>query len=159
MADQHNPGSSGVFRAIVASARKFTRALTGEDEHPELTPEQEELGNQIARSLIAGKLGDVYALGSADFQQRHDRVQFESQWRDTLGSRGTLTGFEVSSAGNIELAFIPGLEHVSQDHFRVFIEIAFATPDIPLEDERAFAIAVVFVDDGGATKLAAIHTR
>jgi hypothetical protein len=159
VAEQDRLGSSGVFTLIVESARKFKRALTGEEEETELSLEHSELGYQVGRALIAGKLGEVYALGTADFQQRNDRVQFESRWRDTLGSRGTLTGFDVASAGAIELAFIPGLEHVAQEHFRVFIEIAFSTPEIPLDDERAFIIGVVFVDDGGATKLGAIHTR
>lgn len=146
-----------MFAAIVMSARKFKRALTGEDE--ELLPEHEELGNQVARAMIAGKLGDIHALGSADFQARTDRVQFESQWADTLGARGSLTGFEVSNPGSIELQFIPGLENMPQDRFRVFLEIAFGTPEVPLDDERAFVVGAVFVDDNGVTKLGAIHTR
>ncbi len=157
MADRDRLGSSGVFNAIVLSARKFKRALTGDDE--ELSAEHEELGNLVARALVAHKPGDLYAMGSTELREHVDRMQFESQWRDILAGRGALTGFEVSNPGKIDLAFIPGLENVPQERFMVFLEIAFSTPEIRLDDERAFVIGVVFVDEGGITRLAAIHSR
>jgi hypothetical protein len=155
MADK--PGSSGVFKAIVMSARRFKRAITGTEE--ELTPEMEEIGNSIAQAFVAGRLDDVFALGTAAFQERTPREQFSARWSDTIRERGTLTGFEVSNFGAIDLAFIPGLEEVAQTELVAFLEIAFSTPTAPLDDEKAFVVGAVLLRDGGKIRIGALHTR
>ena len=158
MAEQpFRPGSSGVFKALVESAKKLTRAVTGGDE--ELPPEAQELGEKIAQAFVAGRFADVHALGTPGFQARSPRESFVSTWRDATRERGPLTGFEVNDAGQIDLGFIPGLEEVPQSSFVAFLEIAFSTPTVPLTADNAFAIGAILLDDGGTLRLGAMHAR
>lgn len=156
MADKNDRlGSSGVFKAIVDGARKVKRAVTGGD--PELPPEVLEIGNEIARAFISGRFADVHAMGTQGLQHKTTREQFVASW--SYAVRGPLTGFEVANSGQIDLGFIPGLEDVPQEQFVAFLEIAFSSPGVPLEDPKAFVIAVVLLDEGGHVRLGAIHTR
>jgi len=61
--------------------------------------------------------------------------------------------------GQIDLAFIPGLEEVPQEQFVAFVEIRFSSIDVPVEDEKAFTIGVVMLDDDDEVRLGAIHAR
>jgi hypothetical protein len=155
-ADRFRPGSSGVFKVLVDSARRVKRAVTGGDE---LTPEVEELGTKIGQAFVALRIADVHELGTPGFQVRSPRDRFIVSWTEAIRERGPLTGFEVSSAGDIELAFIPGLEDVPQSAFVAFVEIVFSTPQTPLDDERAFAIGAIVLDDAGTLALGALHAR
>jgi hypothetical protein len=158
MADEKDSlGSSGVFKAIVASARKFKRAVTGADE--ELSPVANELASTVARAFIAGRFEDVHALGTRGFQERTDRARFVTTWSDAATARGPFTSFEIASVGSIDLGFIPGLEEVPQSQFQAFLEIRFSTPAVAIDDDAAFAIAVVLLDEGGATRIGALHAR
>jgi hypothetical protein len=150
-------GSSGVFKAIVDSARKFKRAVTGGDE--ELPPEADALGNKIAQAFVGGKFADIHALGTPSLQKRSTRDQFVASWRDAIRDRGPFTGFEVANAGQIDLGFIPGLEETPQSQFVAFLEIAFSSPDVPLDDDKAFTVGVVLLDEGGQVRLGALHLR
>lgn len=159
MGDQRDKlGSSGVFKAIVESARKFNRAITGGGDS-ELTPEAHELGSKIGRAFIAGRFADVHEMATPGLQGRSGREQFVASWRDAVRDRGPFTGFEVSDAGKIDLGFIPGLEEVPQSQFVAFLEIAFSSPDVPIEDRQAFAIGAVLLDEGGQVRLGALHSR
>jgi hypothetical protein len=159
MADQSDRlGSSGVFKAIADSARKFKRAVTGADD-VELTPVAHELGDTIARAFVAGRFADVHALGTTTFQQRNARDQFVARWLDAAQARGPFTSFAVANAGTIDLGFIPGLEEVAQEQFAAFIEITFSSPTIPLDDDKAFAVAVVLLNEGSDVRLGAVHAR
>jgi hypothetical protein len=151
------PGASGVFQAIVMSARKFKRAVTGGDE--ELSHEAYELGEQIARAFVAHKFTEVYSLGTPGFQVRSPHEGFVASWSQAVRERGPLTGYEVSNAGPIDLGFIPGLEEVPQSSFVAFVEIVFSTPSVPLDDERAFAVGAILLDDAGSLRLGALHAR
>lgn len=157
MSERDKLGSSGVFKAIVASARKFKRAVTGADD--ELAPEVEEIGNSVARAFIAGRFGDVYLMTSPLVQRRLERGAFESQWGAAVAGRGPLTGFEVTNVGQIDLGFIPGLEETPQAEFVAFLEVAFSSPDIPLDHEKAFVVGVVILDQGQGLRIGALHTR
>ena len=158
MADQNDRlGSSGVFKAIADSARKFKRAVTGAED--ELTPVTHELGEAIARAFVANRFADVHALGTRSFLQRTAREAFVDRWLEAARARGPFTSYEVSNAGDIDLAFIPGLEEISQEQFAAFIEITFATPAIPIEDDKAFAVAVVLLHEDGEVRLGALHAR
>jgi hypothetical protein len=58
VADQRDRlGSSGVFKVIVDSARKFKRAVTGGDD--ELTPEAHAFGDKIAQAFVVGRFADA----------------------------------------------------------------------------------------------------
>jgi hypothetical protein len=149
-------GSSGIFKIIVDGAKKISRAVTESD--VELSPEANELAVAIAQAFIAGRFADIHALGTPPFQSRTNADAFAATWRATVGDR-TLTGFSVTDAGHIDLAFIPGLEEVSQDDFAGFAQISFSTPGAKLEDERAFAIAAVLLDHDGRVRLGALHAR
>lgn len=155
-AQRERLGSSGIFKIIVDGAKKLSRAMTDSD--VELTPEANELAVAIGQAFIAGRFADIHALGTPPFQQRASAESFAASWRATVGGR-TLTGFSVSDAGDIDLAFIPGLEEVSQDDFAGFAQITFSTPEATLEDERAFAIAAVLLDHDGRIRLGALHAR
>ena len=158
MAEQpFQPGSSGVFKALVESAKKLKRAVTGGDE--ELSPEAEKLGERIAQAFVAGRFSDVHALGTPGFQARTPRESFVRTWQDATRERGPLTGFEVNDAGNIDLGFIPGLEEVPQASFVAFLEIAFSTPNVPLTADNAFAIGAILLAEGGTIRLGALHAR
>lgn len=157
MKDDQRPGNSGVFRAIVDSARKIKRAVTGGEQ--ELDPRATELGEKIAQAFVAGRFEDVHKMGTPGFQARLGRQPFVERWRDAVRERGTLTGFEISDAGAIDLGFVPGLEDVPQSQFLGFVQIAFSDPQTSLEDERAFTIGAVLVVYEGLPLLGAIHKR
>ena len=147
-----------MFKAIVEGARTLKRAVTGGD--PELPAGALEVGHAIARAFVAGKFADVYALGTEHLHQTGTREQFVERWREAVKTRGPFTGFEVESVGHIDLGFIPGLEGVPQDQFVGFLELAFSSPLIAVDDPLAFVVGVVLLDaGGGAIKLGAIHTR
>ena len=150
-------GSSGVFKAIVDVSRKIKRALSESDR--ELSPEAEEIGHRIAQAFIAGRFGDVYALGTPSFQQTHRRDRFDAGWVDAAEPHRPLTGFAISDFGPIDLAFIPGLEEVPQSQFVAFIEITFSSIDVPVDDPKAFTIGVVLLDHDGELRMGAIHAR
>ena len=86
------------------------------------------------------------------------RATFENRWADAVRDRGPLTGFSITNAGQIDIGFIPGLEEVPQADFEAMVQITFSSPNIPLEDEKAFTIAVVLLDDNGTTLIGAMHT-
>ena len=151
-------GSSGVFKAIVEGARKVKRALTDSDAE-ETDGAIQDVGDRIAQAFIAGRFGDVHALGTAGFHERHPGPKFVESWRDAVQERGPLTGFEVADAGYIDLGFIPGLEDTPQDQFVALLEIAFSTPDIPVEDDKAFVLGAVLLDEGQGVRLGALHKR
>ncbi|HEY5926993.1 MAG TPA: hypothetical protein VIV11_35140 [Kofleriaceae bacterium] len=149
-------GSSGIFKVIVEGAKKLKRAVTESD--AELSPAANLLAVTIGQAFIAGRFGDVHALGTPPFQNRTSKEAFESSWRATLAGR-TLTGFSITDAGHIDLGYVPGLEEVSQDDFVGFAQITFSTPEAKLEDEKAFAIAAVLLDHDGTIRLGALHAR
>ena len=154
--EEKRHGSSGIFKVIVDGAKKLKRAVSEAD--VELTPEANRLAVSIGQAFIAGRFGDVHALGTPPFQQRNSKDTFESSWRTSVGDR-VLTGFSIIDAGHIDLGYVPGLEEVSQDDFVGFAQITFSTPDAKLEDEKAFAIAAVLLDHDGVVRLGALHAR
>lgn len=140
------------------SARKLKRAMSDTDD--ELPPVADELGTKIAQAFIAGRLGDVHSLGTPTFRERTRREPFEQSWREAVERQGgTLTGFEVSNAGAIDLGFIPGLEEVAQTQFVAFVEIVFSTPAHPLDHDDAFTIGAVLLDEGQGPRIGALHAR
>jgi hypothetical protein len=150
-------GSSGVFKAIVDTARKFTRAVTGGDH--ELPPAAHELGDKVAQAIVANRFGEVHALSTRAVQQRTPRDAFESRWRDAVKHLVPFTGFAVSDAGEIDLAYIPGLEDIPQSQFVAFLEIAFGTVAVPVEHKDAFTVGAVLLDDDGVLRVGALHTH
>ena len=149
-------GSSGIFKVIVDGAKKLKRAVSEGD--AELSPEANQLAVSIGQAFIAGRFGDVHALGTPPFQKRTSREVFEASWRATVANR-VLTGFSITDAGHIDLGYVPGLEEVSQDDFVGFAQITFSTPEVKLEDEKAFAVAAVLLDHDGVVRLGALHAR
>jgi hypothetical protein len=154
---QDRLGSSGVFKVLVDGARKVKRAVTGGD--PELPPGTLEIGQQIAQLFVSRNLDAVHALGTPMFQELHPRKEFVPRWRHAIEDKGPLTSFEVSNIGHIELGFIPGLEEVPQEQFVAFLELAFSTPTVPLDDDKAFVVGIVLLDNAGKTQVGAIHIR
>ncbi|MEJ7598351.1 MAG: hypothetical protein WKG01_10610 [Kofleriaceae bacterium] len=152
MAEQQPPGASGVFKSIADGARKLKRAIS----EPSVTTEH---GHDIGEALVAGRIEDIHALGTPAFQERNPRDAFCARWRETVLERGPFTGFDVSDAGTIDLVYIPGLEEVPQAQFVAFLQVLFASASVPLDDDKAFAIGVLLVDEDGTTKLGAIHAR
>jgi hypothetical protein len=150
-------GSSGVFKVIVDVSRKIKRALS--EGEVELSPAAEEQATQIAQAFVAGRFADVYAMGTPGLQQATRRDRFESSWVDAAEPHRPLTGFQISNLGQIDLAFIPGLEEVPQSQFVAFAEIRFSGIDLPVEDEKAFTVGVVLLDHDGALRVGAIHAR
>lgn len=150
-------GSSGVFKAIVDVSRKIKRAITEDDS--ELSPEVEDMAHKIAQAFVAGRFADVYAMGTPRLQQASRRESFEQSWTDSAEEHRPLTGFRVADHGQIDLAFIPGLEEVPQSEFAAFLEIAFSGIDVPVEDPNAFTVGVVLLDHDGELKIGAIHRR
>jgi hypothetical protein len=146
-----------MFKVIVESARKFKRAIS--ESGDELDPVAEQFGTAVAQALIAGRFGDVHAMMTPGQQQRTPRDTFESRWRDDVRERGSLTGFELANAGSIDLGFIPGLEDVPQSEFVAFVEIAFSTPTVPLDDDKVFVIGVVLLSHAGEIRVGALHAR
>lgn len=149
-------GSSGIFKIIVDGAMMLKRAVSEGD--AELSPEANELAVAIGQAFIAGRFADVHALGTPPLRERSSADAFAASWRSTVGDR-TLTGFSVIDAGHIDLAFIPGLEEASQDDFVGFAQITFSTPELKLDDDKAFAIAAVLLDHDGTVRLGALHAR
>ena len=78
---------------------------------------------------------------------------------DATRDRGPFTGFEASNVGEIDLGFIPGLEEVPQEQFVAFIEVAFSSPGFKIEDKKAFVVGAVLLDQDGAIRIGALHTR
>ena len=146
-----------MFKVLVDGARKVKRAVTGGE--PELPAGALDLGNHIAQLFVARNLDAVHALGTPMFQELHPRDEFVPRWRFAIDERGPLTSFEVSNIGHIELGFIPGLEQVPQEQFAAFLELAFSTPTVPLDDAKAFVVGVVLLDHGGEPRVGAIHIR
>jgi hypothetical protein len=156
VSDEKRLGSSGIFKVIVDGAKKLKRAVSEGD--MELSPEANDVAVSIGQAFIAGRFGDVHALGTPPFQKRTSRESFDASWRATLHGR-VLTGFTITDAGHIDLAYVPGLEEVSQDDFVGFAQITFSTPETKLEDEHAFSIAAVLLDHDGKIRLGALHAR
>ena len=141
-----------MFRAIVDGARRVKRALSESD--AELPDDVTEIGNEIGRCFITSRFSDIYVM-SAKVMKRTDVDRFVASWRDAVDGKGPFTRFEVSNAGAIELAFVPTLEDVPQEQFAGFLEISFANP----QQDDAFTIGAVLIDDGGVTRIAALHAR
>ena len=135
------------------------RALTPTAPNEELSPETRNLGEKIGQAFVAGRFADVYEMTTPAFQQHTSRAQFESSWRDATRDRGPFTGFEASNVGEIDLGFIPGLEEVPQEQFVAFIEVAFSSPGFKIEDKKAFVVGAVLLDQNGAIRIGALHTR
>jgi hypothetical protein len=149
-------GSSGIFKVIVDGAKKLKRAVS--EGGVELSPEAKDVAIAIGQAFITGKFGEVHALGTPPFQDRRSREDFIARWRATVGDR-TLTSFTITDAGHIDLAYVPGLEEVEQEDFVGFAQITFSTPEVKLDDERAFAVAAVLLDHDGKVRLGALHAR
>lgn len=147
-----------MFKAIVEGARKIKRALS-ESDVEELAPEHQEVGDKIAQAFIAGRYADVYEMGAPELRQRSKPDSFSTSWADTVKYYAPLTGYQVANAGEIELEYIPGLEEVPNERFVAFLEIAFSSPNVPVEDEKAFAIGVVLLREGNAIRVGAVHAR
>jgi hypothetical protein len=147
-------GSSGVFKIVV---EKIKRALSEGD--AELSPAVEEAATQIAQAFVAGRFGDVYAMATPGLQRTTRRDRFETSWVDAADPHRPITGYEISDLGQIDLAFIPGLEEVPQSQFMAFVEIRFSEVDVSVEDEKAFTVGVVLLDHDGEIKIGAIHAR
>jgi len=148
-------GQSGVFKALVG---RIKRAIT-EDDGTELSPEVDDVANKIAQAFIAGRFTDVYAMGTPRLQQATPRETFHQRWTEAAEEHRPLTGFQVSDHGDIDLAYIPGLEEVPQSQFVAFIEIAFASVDVPADHLKAFTAGIVLLDQDGEIKIGAIHRR
>ena len=155
MADERDlpPGASGVFKLIVDGARKLKRAIS----EPSTS---NEFGTTIAQAFVSGgRFAEIHAMGNAQFQDKNPREAFCARWRDVALARGPFTGFNVSNAGHIDLGYIPGLEEVPQSQFVAFLTITFSSPSVPLDDDKAFAVGVVLLQDRGVVKIGAIHAR
>jgi hypothetical protein len=141
---------------IVDGAKKLKRAVSEGD--VELSPQANALAVTIGQAFVSGRFGDVHGLGTPPFQKRTSRESFESSWKATIGDR-VLTSFTITDAGGIDLAYVPGLEEVDQNDFVGFAQITFSTPEVKLDDDRAFAIAAVLLDHDGTVRLGALHAR
>lgn len=139
------------------SARRLKRALSDSD--AEVPPVAEDLGNTLAQSFMTGKIADVWSMSTATFRQRNPQDAFVARWTDAIAERGGLTEFEVSNAGHIDLQYVPGLEDVPQSLFVAFIEIVFASPTVPIDNEKAFTVGAVLLFDDGQLRLGAVHAR
>lgn len=158
MADQRDRlGSSGVFKAIVAGARKFTRAVTGGKQ--ELSEDALAMAQRIAQAFIAGRFADVHEMGTPALKQGSTRDQFVASWREAVKDHIPFTGFDIANAGDIDLTYIPGLEDVPQSEFCAFVEIVFSSPDIAFDSPVAFLLGVVLLDQRGTLRVGAIHTQ
>lgn len=139
------------------SARRLKRALSeGDDDVPEVA---NDVGLSIARSFVAGRIGDVWDLGTRQFRERNPRGAFIERWGQALAERGLIQKFEVSNAGAIDLQYVPGLEEVPQSEFVAFLEIVLGTDALPLENEKAFAVGAVLLLEDGNVRLGAVHAR
>jgi len=139
------------------SARRLKRALSDSD--AEVPPHAEDLGNTIAQAFVSGQIADVWGMSTAAFRQRTPREAFVERWTEAIAERGGVTAFEVSNAGNLDLQYFPGPEEVPRSQFVAFIEIVFASPNVPLESEKAFGVGAVLLFDDGQLRIGAIHVR
>jgi hypothetical protein len=148
-------GSSGVFKAIVEGARAVKRALS-EGDHS-LSPEMSDVGYEIGRCFVANRFADVHAMSAPVLQRASSVDRFVTSWHDAVKDKGPFTSFEVSNAGDIDLAFVPSLEEIPQAQFAGFLEISFSTAS----DDDAFTIGAVLVEDetGGRVRIGALHAR
>ena len=142
-----------MFKAIVDGARAVKRALSESDDA--LPPAVDEVGNEIGRCFIANRFADIHRMAAPVFQQNNDLDRFVSRWRDAVAGLGPFPSFEVSNAGDIDLAFVPSLEDVPQSAFRGFLEISFANATQP----EAFTIGAVLLEVGGNVRIGALHAR
>ena len=140
-----------MFRVIVDAAAKVKRALSEGDS------EVTDMATKVAHAFISSRFRDVYEMTTSGFQKRNDRLLFEARWADAVKERGPFTGFAVTNAGQIDIGYVPGLEDVPQADFEAMVQITFSSPDAKLEDDRAFTIAVVLLDDNGTTRIGAMH--
>ena len=136
-------------------SRKIKRRLS----ESEVNAEADELAHKIAQLFVAGRFADVHALGTPGLQQATRRDRFQESWFDAAEPHRPLTGFQVSDMGQIDLAFIPGLEEVPQEQFVAFLEISFSSIDVPVSDPKAFTVGVVILDQDGELRIGAIHAR
>lgn len=139
------------------SARRLKRALS--ESENELPAVAEDLGSTVAQAFVSGKPAEVWGMGTATFRERNPKETFVERWTQAITERGGLTEFEVSNAGAIDLQYVPGLEDVPQSQFVAFIEIVFASPTVPLSDEKAFAVGAVLLFDDGQLRIGALHAR
>jgi len=107
------------------------------------------------RGASSWPAADVHAMSASTLKQTIAVDRFVASWRDAVDGRGPFTGFEISNAGDIDLAFIPSLEDVPQAKFVAFLEIAFSNP----QQEDAFTIGAVLLTDGGQVRVGALHAR
>ena len=153
-------GASGVFHAIVDGARDIARRARALSEgDATLPPEVEALCNNLALAFVGGRFADAYALTATNLQQRQSRDRFEAAWRDASRDHGPFTGFGIANLGKIDLAFIPGLEDVPQAKFMAFVELTFSTAERTIEDDKAFTLAAVLLDQAGEPRIGDLHTR
>ncbi len=139
------------------SARRLKRALSESEQ--ELPAVAEDLGSTIAQAFVDGKPAEIWGMTTATFRERNPRDAFVERWTQAIAERGGLTAYEVSNAGAIDLQYVPGLEDVPQSQFVAFIEIVFASPTVPLTDEKAFAVGAVLLFDDGQLRVGAVHAR
>lgn len=148
-------GSSGVFKVIVDGARAVKRALS-EGDHS-LTPVMSAVGSEIGRCFVANRFADVHAMSAPVLQSTSDVDRFVMRWHDAVKDKAPFTSFEISNAGDIDLAFVPSLEEIPQARFAGFLEISFSNAT----EEDAFTIGAVLLADatGGAVRIGALHAR
>jgi hypothetical protein len=153
-------GASGVFKALVDKTRDIVQKARALSESDTSLPEDlESVCTKLAQAFVVGRFADAYALSTSGMQKRVPRERFESAWRDATRDRGPFTGYELANAGFIELGYIPGLEEVPQDDFAGFVEIRFSSPEIPLDDPRAFTLGVVLLEQSGQPRVGDLHRR
>jgi hypothetical protein len=157
VSDERQPGlgGSGVFKVIVDSARAVKRALSEADHS--LTPEMSDVGSQIGRCFVANRFADVHAMAAPIMQSTSDVDRFVTRWHDAVKDKGPFTSFEISNAGDIDLAFVPSLEEIPQEQFAGFLEISFSNAT----EEDAFTVGAVLIEDagGGRVRIGALHAR
>ncbi len=148
-------GSSGVFKAIVDGARAVKRALSEADHS--LSPAMTEVGNQIGRCFVANRFADVHAMSAPVLQRASDVDRFVTSWHDAVKGKGPFTTFELSNAGDIDLAFVPSLEEIPQEQFAGFLEISFSNA----KAEEVLTVGAVLIEDanGGQVRIGALHAR
>jgi hypothetical protein len=150
-------GSSGVFKAIVLSARKLKRAFSEGDD--ELPAGVEDFVTTVAQAFMNDRIDEVHALSTIALQERTSRDSFVERWRQAIAERGGVDAFEISNAGAIDLEYIPGLESVPQEQFVAFAELAFGTTAIPLDHEKVFTVGVIVLIVDSHLRVGAIHAR
>ena len=140
---------------IVDGARAVKRALSEADHS--LTPEMSEVGTEIGRCFLANRFADVHAMSAPVLQSTSDVDRFVMRWHDAVKGKAPFTSFEISNAGDIDLAFVPSLEEIPQEQFAGFLEISFANA----AEEDAFTIGAVLIEDadGGRVRIGALHAR